>query len=226
MGQCREGHLTAFTNGKPRESVVVRHIGSSKPVTSTHQVLLSCHGIPIQTFRETCHGNKFNTNPENQLIVQDKSNNRVTIRHIPNNEATKYLGCWKAPQGQNQQKAALTKKCNDYARIINCSTLTRRETKYFYEGIYKPSVGYPLPTTYFTEKELDKIQAKAHQAMITHCGYNRYTATTVIYGLERLGGAAFTHLYDIQGYRQVDTFLKSWRATKSHQGKILRIALQ
>jgi hypothetical protein len=106
------------------------------------------------------------------------------------------------------------------------STLTRKETKYFYEGIYKPSVGYPLSTTYFKEKELEKIQAKAHQAMITHCGYNWYTARPIIYGLEKLGGASFSHLYMMQGYSQIEMFMKSWRAHHTHQGKILRVALQ
>jgi ribonuclease HI len=165
-------------------------------------------------------------NPEEQLIVQDKNQNRVTITHTPNNEAIKYLGCWKAPQGQTQQKESLTKKCGDYARIINCSTLTRRETSYFYEGIYKSSVGYPLPLTYFNEKELEKIQAKAHQAMITHCGYNRNTSRAVIYGSTDLGGAAFSHLYELQGYGQIEMFLKSWRARQTHQGILLRIAVQ
>jgi hypothetical protein len=66
---------------------------------------------------------------------------------------------------------ALAKKCDEYARIINFSTLTRKETKYFYKGIYKPSIGYPLSTAYFNETELGKIQTKVHQAMITHCGY-------------------------------------------------------
>jgi hypothetical protein len=165
-------------------------------------------------------------NQRDQLLVQDKHDNRVIIRHVPNNEATKYLGCWKAPQGQKQQKQSIEKKCSEYARIINCSSLTRKETKYFYEGIYKPSVGYPLPTTYFTEKELDKVQTKAHQAMVTHCGYNRYTARSVIYGLERLGGAGFTHLYDMQGFGQLEMFIKSWRAKETHQGKILRVGVQ
>lgn len=165
-------------------------------------------------------------NPEDQLVVQDKHQNRVTIQHTPNNKAIKYLGCWKAPQGQTQQKEELMRKCNGYARTINCSTLTRKETSYFYEGIYKPSVGYPLPTTYFKESELEKIQAKAHQAMVTHSGYNRFTARAVLYGTKDLGGAEFTHLYDIQGFGQIEMFLKSWRAKHTHQSKVLRIALQ
>jgi hypothetical protein len=178
------------------------------------------------SIRETNHGTPCKSDRPLQLIVQDKHNNRVAIQHTPTNEATKYLRCWKAPQGQKQQKAALAKKCKEYARIINCSTLTRRETKYFYEGIHKPSVGYPIPTTYFTAKELNKIQAKAHQAMITHCGYKRYTAKLVIYGFERLGETAFNHLYDIQGYGQLELFLKSWRGNLTHQGKILWVAVQ
>jgi hypothetical protein len=185
-----------------------------------------CYHVIEFEFKSSGKPTMVNHNQACQLEVKDKQNNRVTIRHVPNNEATKYLGCWKAPNGQKQQRAALAKKCDEYARIINCSILTRRETKYFYEGIYKPSVGYPLPTTYFTEKELEKIQAKSHQAMITHCGYNRYTARSVIYGLKRLGGAAFTHLYDMQGYGQLEMFIKSWRAKQTHQGRILRIALQ
>jgi hypothetical protein len=102
----------------------------------------------------------INHNQACQLEVNDKHNNRVAIKHIPNNEATKYLGCWKAPKEQKQQKASLAKKCDEYARIINCSSFTRKETKYCYEGIYKASVGYPLPTTYFTEKELEKNKPK------------------------------------------------------------------
>jgi hypothetical protein len=87
--------------------------------------------------------------------------------------------------------------------VINCSHLTRKETKIFYEGIYKPSIGYPLSITYFSFKELDKTQKKAHEAMVTHCGFNWNTAKAVLYGVQQGGGAAFTHLYDIQGFGQL-----------------------
>lgn len=127
------------------------------------------------------------TTPE-ELKVKNKQGNPVTITHVPNHKAVKYLGCWKAPIGQKDQKKALQQKCANYAKVINCSHLTQNETKYFYEGIYKTSVGYPLPITYLTFQELDKIQSKAHQAMITHCGYNRYTANAVIYGVRKWGG--------------------------------------
>jgi hypothetical protein len=157
--------------------------------------------------------------------VQDKEGNIIHIQYVSNTEAIKYLGCWKAPQGQTQEKQALLNKCTTFARVINCSNLTRKETKYFYEGIYKPSVGYSLPLTYFKLQELDTIQRKAHEAMVTHIGYNRNTAKAVIYGVQKWGGAAFTHLYDVQGYGQISYFLKSWRSPNTHQGKMLRIAV-
>jgi hypothetical protein len=44
-------------------------------------------------------------NPQDHVIVQDKHNNRVTIQHTPNNEATKYLGCCKKPlKGKNNRR--------------------------------------------------------------------------------------------------------------------------
>jgi hypothetical protein len=69
------------------------------------------------------------------------------------------------------------------------------------------------------------MQRTVHEAMVTHCGYNRNTAKAVIYGVPQWGGAAFTHLYDIQGYGQISYFLKSWRSPNTHQGKMIRIAL-
>jgi hypothetical protein len=163
--------------------------------------------------------------PPTKLKVEDNKGNNVDIQHVSNKEAVKYLGCWKAPKGQDQEKQALMSKCATFARVINCSYLTRKETKYFYDGIYKPCVGYSLPLTYFKFQELDKIQRKVHEAMITHCGFNRNTAKEVIYGVQQWGGAAFTHLYDTQGYGQIAQFIKSWCSPHTHQGKMLRIAL-
>jgi hypothetical protein len=164
--------------------------------------------------------------PPTELRICDKSNSIINIQYVSNTAAVKYLGCWKAPKGQVQEKQSLKEKCDTFARVINCSHLSRKETKCFYKGIYKPSVGYPLPITYFTFSELDTIQQKAHTAMVTHCGFNRNTAKAVLYGLQCWGGAAFSHLYDIQGFGQLSYLIKSWRSPNTHQGKMIRITLQ
>ena len=82
---------------------------------------------------------------------------------------------------QTQQRAALLKKANDYARAVNCSPLSRRGANTFYRGIYQLSVGYVLPLTYFTNKELNQIQKQAHRAFVAKCGYNRNTNLAVVW---------------------------------------------
>ena len=94
-----------------------------------------------------------------------------------------------------------------------------------YQSIYRPSVGFCLPWSHFTEKELHKAQTKAHRAFVAKSGYNRNTASSVLFGPHYLGGAGFFHLYDEQGYGQVKLFMKSWRSPDSLQGRILRVSL-
>jgi len=161
-----------------------------------------------------------------ELAITDSRGDPVPIQYERNSNGIKYLGCHKAPLGQRDQHGALTKKCKEYAKVINCSQLTRRETQLFYQAIYRLSVEYPLPVCYFTFKELDSIQKPSHRAMVSHCGYNRSTALAVQYGPKYLGGAAFFHLYDLQGYGQVQHFLKFWRTPWTQPGRTLRIAAQ
>jgi hypothetical protein len=163
--------------------------------------------------------------PQYPLTIQGKNNQPVQIEFVPSSQAIKYLGCQKCPGNQKQQQAALQAKCDDYARVINCSKLSRRGTQVFYQAIYRLSVNYPLPVCYFTFKELDKIQRKVHQAMVSGCGFNRFTARAVLFGPAYLGGATFFHLYDEQGYGQVSHFLKAWRTPHSHAGQMLRVAV-
>ena len=86
-------------------------------------------------------------------------------------------------------------------------------------------MGYCLPCSHFTEKELHKTQTKAHRAFVAKTGYNRNTASAVLFGPHFLGGAGFFHLYDEQGYGQLKLFMKTWRTPDSLQGKLLRVTL-
>ena len=163
--------------------------------------------------------------PPAPLQINNSAGQPVTIKHISSSTANRYLGCYNAPRSNSTQAKILKDKCDDFARVINCSSLTRHDTSIFYRAIYNLSVGYPLPTCYFSFAELDRIQSKAHRAFVSNCGYNRHTAKEIIYGPHCLGGAAFFHLYDIQGFGQVQHFLKFWRRPKSPQGTLFRILM-
>jgi hypothetical protein len=163
--------------------------------------------------------------PQCPLNVTGKNNQLVEITCVPSSRAIKYLGCHKCPANQHQQKAALLAKCQDCARVINCSHLSRRGTQVFYQAIYRLSINYPLPVCYFTFKELDNIQRKAHLGMVSHCGFNCHSKREVLFGPAHLGGATFFHLYDEQGYGQVSHFIKFWRTPNSFPGQVLRVTL-
>ena len=133
--------------------------------------------------------------PPAPLQVRDDKGELIEIQHVPNNKAIKYLGFLKCLDNQNQQKEALIKKADNFARVINTSYLNRKSTETFYRGIYEPSIGYVLPLCYFRKEELERIQKKAHQAMVNSCGYNRCMAKAILYGPKDMGGAAFFHLW-------------------------------
>jgi hypothetical protein len=131
--------------------------------------------------------------PPTHLQIRDHAGILLPIEQWKNSSAAKYLGTFICiTTNDKQQHKVLMEKCNTFARLINCSTLDRTESQTFYWAIYRLSSNYyPLPTAHFTFKELDKIQAKSHVAMVTHMGYN-------------------SHLYDDQGYGQIKTLMKHW----------------
>ena len=119
----------------------------------------------------------YNFKPDGMPTLLDEQGHQITIRdtqaqplHIqqwPNSTATKYLGVYKCIANQSKQGLILKAKCNHFAKVIQSSHLTRRETQVFYWSIYRLSANYVLPSTYFTKDELSKIQSTSHSAMIS-----------------------------------------------------------
>ena len=163
--------------------------------------------------------------PDCRITLKDKEGREFDIERWKTSQATKYLGAHKAPADQRQQAMATKRKCDDFCRVINCSHLTRTETQCFYWAIYRLSMNYVLPTTYFTKAELHRIQARAHRTIVGRSGYCRTTAGAVLYGPRQYGGAGFFHLYDDQGYGQIKLFMKLWRSPTTQAGKLLRVVV-
>ena len=168
---------------------------------------------------------QLENNPGTQLTVNDHKGVPLVIDQWPNDKAVQYLGCKKSISNQTTQFKVLKDKCDGYAQIVNCSHLNRTEAQAFYFAIYRLSVGYALPSSHFNAQQLQKIQSKSHQAMVSKSGYARSTPTAVILGPYYLGGAAFFHLIDDQGYGQLKLYVKFWRSPASKPGKMLRVTM-
>jgi hypothetical protein len=94
----------------------------------------------------------------------------------------------------------------------------------FFDVIYLKLIGFVLPNSYFTKKELDSVQSPAICAFIPKFGYNRNTKQAIIFGPKRLAGSGFKSLYHLQGEGQVLQFLKYWR-TASQTSNLLRVSV-
>ena len=148
--------------------------------------------------------------------------NLVISRRSPYNDH-ETLGCFKSPSGnQVTQLLALREKCNRHLQVIQSSPFHRQDARTYYYAIFLPSIGYSLPLSHFTEKELISIQYKPTRLLLAKAGFNRNTKQEVIFGPKSLGGLAWRTLYDIQGIGQVELFLKHWRC-ESFVSKLLEI---
>ena len=115
---------------------------------------------------------KLINHPTTELTIIDLNGHPLQITQWPNDKAAKYLGHQESLSNKKSQLEAITMKCDGHARIIHCCHLNRMETTTFYQSIYRPSIGFCLPCSHFTEQELHKAQTRAHRAFIAKMGYN------------------------------------------------------
>ena len=163
--------------------------------------------------------------PRERMFIEGKAGAQE-IKGLSSFKEHKTLGHVKTPNGgQQQQFLALEQKCNNHAAFIQGNYLTPREVYTYYSGMYLPSVTYVLPNSYFTEKELKKLECKAFNAIISKVGMTNKTHRAVICGPIGLGGRALRSLFHEQGILQIKLLLTESRRS-SMAGGLLFIALQ
>ena len=159
------------------------------------------------------------------VLVTGDGLSTATVPHTSVYTAYKTLGCWKAPGGaQTKQYEILLTQCQNHARIISTSALTRREAWTYYFSMYLTSVGYSLPVCHFTFKQLEELEKQILPAIIAKCGYNRYTSRAVLCGPSLYTGGNFRPLATEQGVGQLLYFLKHWTQPLD-PGQLLRISV-
>ena len=147
------------------------------------------------------------------------------VPHRSAYKAYKTLGCYKSPSGtQKTQWNVLLKKCNNHARIVSTSALTRQEGRTYYFSKYLTSVSYPLPVCHFQPAQLHKLEKKILPTIFARCGFNRNTSRNILFGPTKYNGGGFRPLSTDQGVGQLQFFVKNWTHTMEI-GKLLRIAV-
>ena len=164
------------------------------------------------------------TGPDVVIRTGDRSTSETVSFQSPY-KAHKTLGYYKSPSGtQTTQFNVLKKKCDNHARIVSASALSRREAWTYYFSMYLTSPGYPLPLSHFTPAALHKLESKSLPAIISKCGFNRNTSRRVLFGPAHLNGGAFRPFITEKGVGQVMYLLKQWTSDLP-PGKAQRIAV-
>jgi hypothetical protein len=142
------------------------------------------------------------------------------------NDSHKTLGHYKAPGAprQRRQMQEITAKAKKNSILISISPVSRYGATLAYHTIFLASVGYVLPQSFFSKSALSKEQSKVMGSIIAKCGYNRHTASAILYAPTPLAGGGFVHWYVLQGEGQIMKILKHWR-TDTLISKTLRIDL-
>ena len=176
------------------------------------------NGAPVLAPKNKAH--------EQVMVVNDPITGKDhTLQLLSPYQAHKTLGYYKDPAGtQAEQVRRLKAKSDDSTDFLWRCPLTKLEAWTYYYACYLPSIGYPLPSSSLSQKQLEQVQRKAMKIIVPRCGFNRHTKKEILYGPLELGGANFRHLYTEQGIGQVCLFIRNWRL-QSTAGKLLRVAV-
>jgi hypothetical protein len=151
---------------------------------------------------------------KDRITILDADGNTVPIPAYAANRAHKTLGHWKCPGDPKQatQLKKLTEKARETSILLGTSPVDRTGATLAYHGAMVPSVKYPLPQSFFSQKALDKAQSTVMSTIIAKCGYNRKTSHAILYAPTAFAGGGFIHWYTLQGEGQISLFLKHWRS--------------
>jgi hypothetical protein len=161
---------------------------------------------------------------EQQMVLKDAEGNQVPITYKSVRSTHKTLGHLKAPYGDNiAQTESLVATGRALATAIFRSPATPLEAKLFYDTIVIPKLGYPLPQSHLSSKQLRAVQTSVLPLVLSKSGFNRNTHRAVIHGPCEYGGAGFVPLSVHAGVGQILHFIRLWRSPHLVEGKFLQI---
>jgi hypothetical protein len=177
------------------------------PRTGQMQVLHS--RLAIQRHRRSNIMSKAELRTPRLKLTEGNTDRLQKVQQLDLHESFKTLGIHKMTSGdQSDQKTAMKKKSNDYARGILSVNVTNFEAWTGLFVIWFGQMNYPLVATTLTEKDCKTIQTKAINASLSKCGFRRSLARSIVFGSPWYGGMGWRHLFYEQGIQHVLLIVK------------------
>ncbi len=186
------------------------------------------HAIHFEFSKSGLPVMKYFIHADDQIIpVGDGSTeNAESFERLRPDEAHRILGCYKAPNGQQDTAyETIAKNAEAKATLIANSRFDPKCAWRYYMGVFLPSVTYSFAVNFISPAKLWDLTKKTTRPFIAKLGFARSTPLNVVYGSRKYGGIGLHDFRVTQGVEQMCIFVKHWRSYDSTAGKLSRIAL-
>ena len=159
---------------------------------------------------------KFKNAGENrQLFAHDAENRRSALRNLSPSQATKMLGVYMAPDGNNTKQVEYMRgKAAVWGANILAGNLTQTQTYLATVSTIMKTLEYPLVTLDLSQEELRSITWPALKISLKKMGLHPCTSKIVRHGPKAYLGAGLTDPFDTQGVRRILAIVEQlWHRT-------------
>jgi hypothetical protein len=151
---------------------------------------------------------------------------RKSIERLPVSAASRILGVYIAPDGNNEEQVKqLRKKTEQWADRVRSGHLPKTDAWYYLQSTIKRSLLYPLLATTLTEKECKHIEAPALAAGLQAAGLPSNLPRSVVYGPDEYLGMNHGSLYHSQEAKHIQAIM-DYGTTKTITGHQIRALIE
>ena len=161
-----------------------------------------------------------------KLFVSNCDRRLEPLQQLTHKQGRLTLGVHIAPDGNwKDEKTAIREKAQDWAANIREGMVQRSDAWIgLNTHIYK-SLGYSLPATYLSKKELNEAWAPAISQGIAASGVVRNLDRTIVFGDTIYQGLGLNHPYILQGIEHIKV-LMTHGVSQSLTGMLLRTNIE
>jgi len=115
-------------------------------------------------------------------LFNHDTKDRDVLHLTSTDEPVKLLSTYLTQDGNSKKQAlVISEKCATYAALTRNCPFNRADIMTLYHSMYLTSVGYPLPATTLSAKQLDDAESPTMNAFLPLMGYNRNMPRAVIF---------------------------------------------
>jgi hypothetical protein len=163
---------------------------------------------------------------DSQMFAQDESGTKVSLQYLQPGVATKMLGVYMAPNGNNARQVNYMKgKTTEWANNIRRGNLTQTQTYIATVSTIWKTVEYPLTALDLTVNEIKSTIWPIHKVALKKMGIHPCISSSIREGPRRLLGVGLSNPFNTQGVRRIlATMEHLWHMTPT--GDLLLLNLE